>query len=204
MDIRRRMINTPPPTADNVFVIDSITFEEINMWGVSGYYTFTENINTTNSLKNFIVENGDTLRNGYYKIDSSQIELYFYDYKIPAIYADCNTLTNSLSIYCQKGVIPGNHILIEAGSHVLGPSSDSVWTFDHIPTTSIEAILFVEFAKQYGADAIKIDGYVVIFDEGWNLLYIEPEGWITHSYTIYGANNGDLTGYIQYSEVGGS
>lgn len=170
------------------------------MWGVSGYYTFTENINTTNSLKNFIVENGDMLINGYYKIDSSQIELYFYDYKIPATYTYCNTLTNLLSIRCQEGVIPGNDILIEAGSHVLGPSSDSVWTFDHIPTTSVEAILFVEFAKQYGVDAITTSGLNVV-SASWNeenkSLYMIQGRGIVSEYIIYGAGNGELTGHIE-------
>lgn len=87
-------------------------------------------------------------------------------------------------------------------SHVLSPSWDGTWEFNYIPTTSVEAILFVEFAKQYGVDAIKIDGYNVFLIDAYT-LYIEPEGWITHFYTVYGANNGDLTGHIQYDDAGG-
>ena len=188
-----------------MFVIDSITFEEVNMWGASGYDIYIGNINTMNSLRKFIVENGyEYSVNVKYKIDPSQLELYLYDYKIPITNVEYSPATDTLLIYCQEGVAPRNEITLQPNNIFQGPSIDSLWTFDYIPTTSVEAILFVEFAKQYGYDAIKIDGYNVIFDEGWNRLYLEPKGWITHSYTVYGANNGDLTGHIQYFEEGGS
>lgn len=103
MDRRRALLATTS-IADNVFVIDDITFEEINMWGVSGYDMYIENINTIKSLKNFIVENGYMPTNStYYKIDPSQIELYLYDYKIPVSDVEYSHLTNTLDIYYQEG-----------------------------------------------------------------------------------------------------
>lgn len=198
---RRRALLATTSIADNVFVIDDITFEEINMWGVSGYDIYIGNINTMNSLRKFVVENGyEYSVHGDYKIDPSQLELYLYDYKIPV--TDVSYQLNfEFEMHCQEGVIPTNTIIIHSNNHVSNPSLiNGEWTFDHIPTTSVEAILFVEFAKQYGVDAIKIDGYNVSINDGWNRLYIEPKEWITHSYTVYGANNGDLTGHIQYFE----
>lgn len=194
MDIRRRMINTPPPTADNVFVIDNITFEEVNMWGISGYDMYIENINTIKSLKNFIVENGYMLTNSNYKIDPSQIELYLYDYKIPVSDVVYSHLTNSLDIYYQEGDATEHVITMPDDSHVLSPSGSGTWKFNYIPTTSVEAILFVEFAKQYGVDAIKIDGYSVNWYEEDKIIGIALQNSVICH--IYGAGNGQFSGQI--------
>lgn len=149
-----------------MFVIDSITFEEVNIFSVTGYHSKTENINTMNSLKNFFVENG--VYNDYYELDPSKIELYLYDYKIPAIQLYYHVRQDVVTIYSSGGVFPNSYCDIRNDNTITNSwrSIDGEWTFDHIPTTLVEAILFVEFAKQYGVDAIKIDGYNVIFDEG--------------------------------------
>ena len=177
-----------------MFVIDDITFEEVNMWGVSGYYSKTENFNTINSLKNFFIENGDY--NGHVcELDSSKIELYLYDYKIPATTLYYYPQNNQFLIYGSEGVFPYNTCNINGNTITNnGISMDGAWTFDYIPTTSVEAILFVEFAKQYGVDAIKIDGYSVNWYEEDKIIDICVQN--TPIYHIYGAGNGQLSGMI--------
>lgn len=190
-----------------MFVIDDITFVYTDhpSFTPDEYSVENENLlHVFNTLKEYCIKNGVVNGNSYI-IEMPQIEIYLFDYKIPINSIEYYS-SSELYIYSNPNVLPSGCVWLMGGSILycfLGPF-DGGWTFDHIPTTSVEAILFVEFAKQYGVDAIKIDGYNVIFNEGWNLLYIEPEGWITHSYTVYGANNGDLTGHIQYFEGEGS
>lgn len=169
------------------------------MWGISGYDMYIENINTIKSLKNFIVENGYMLTNNMkYKIDPSQIELYLYDYKIPVSDVVYAPSTNTLDIYYQEGDATEHAITMPDDSRVLSISGNGTWKFNYIPTTSVEAILFVEFAKQYGVDAIKTSGLMEI-TASWNeenkSLYMMKG--VAFEYIIYGADNGELTGHIE-------
>lgn len=209
MDIRRRMINIfPPPTADNVFVIDSITFEECSVFGtLFGYYSITGNLNVIESLGTFIIENGNIISSSTthtaYEIDPSQIELYLYDYKISINRLKYYTYTNAspiLEIYSPHGILPKNMVYINSSGYIMrNAGMDGEWTFDHIPTTSVEAILFVEFAKQYGVDAIKIDGYSLIWYEEDKIIDIILQN--TSMGRIYGAGNGQFSGEIYRTDI---
>ena len=117
-----------------------------------------------------------------------------FDYKIPV-----NSLLyeyGAVGIYSSENILPLGWIelsydMIRCAWGYL----DGGWMFDHIPTSRVEAIMFVEFAKQYGVDTILIDNCTVELDEINNKLYIINEKTSYH-YTVYGKDNGDWTGVI--------
>ena len=139
-----------------------------------------------------MLENGTKLDDERYELNNPDIELYLFDYKIPV-----NSLLyeyGAVGIYSSEKILPGGWIGLSYDMIICNVGYfDGGWMFDHIPTSSVEAIMFVEFAKQYGVDTILIDNCTVELIN--NKLYIINEK-TSYSYTVYGRDNGDWTGVI--------
>lgn len=184
-----------------MFVIDSITFVYGHAAGLSWYYVENESFpHIFNTLKEYCIKNGVAEDGFSYIVETPQVEIYLFDYKIPINCIEYYNPGYELYIYSDTNVLPDGYVWLLIGDSTLYCNlspMDGGWTFDHIPTTSVEAILFVEFAKQYGVDAIKTSGLNGI-SASWNeenkSLYM-MKGQL--EYIIYGAGNGELTGHIE-------
>lgn len=208
MNRRRALLATTATTsiADNVFVIDEVYFDSVATFYRGEYYSYSSKIE---ELYNYVDqyfetkvphdEPVDTLIDTEFNIP---LDIYLYDYKLPIINWHAYETINWREIYFaldSTSPLPnGECMLFYNEFRPFIGLLDGGWTFDHIPEPGMEAIIFVEFAKQMGLDVFKIDNYNVSWREEGKVLSISHG---LEEYYVYGAYNDEKTGIIEYHDL---